>query len=146
MNQLNETLRHLEAFEFYYALGNDRSYPQVASRFTVSLTSVKKWAKEFQWQERVKERDIKNAKSLSEITDETLIATKTKYIDIIQDTLRQYCIALQSGSVKINSVQDLERLARLEISLREEETSEAEKTVNIIFKTKKINPLQTVNE
>jgi len=53
---MKETLRHREAFEYYYVLGNDRSYPQVASKFTVSLTSVKKWAKEFNWQQRVQDR------------------------------------------------------------------------------------------
>ena len=134
---MKETLRHQEAFEYYYSLGHERSYPQVASEFTVSLTSIKKWAKSFNWQQKVKERDIKNACKLEEITNESLLASKAKYINIIQDTLQQYRIALQSGSIKITSVQDLEKLARLEMSLRENEITEEDRTVNIIFKTKK---------
>lgn len=132
---MEETLRHREAFEYYYGLGDGRSYPQVASRFTVSLTSVKKWAKSFQWQQRVRERDIKNAQKLEEQTNETILHTKSKYLNIIQSTLQRYEEALQSGDIKITSVKDLATLVNLEMSLREEESPEEDKTVNIIFKS-----------
>lgn len=132
---MKETLRHRKAFEYYYSLGSKRSYPQVASLFTVSLTSVKKWAKSFKWQQRVRDRDIKNANKLEEKTDETILEAKLKYLTIIQDTLQKYETALQSGEIKINSVKDLATLANLEMSLREEEVPEDDKTVNIIFKT-----------
>lgn len=59
---MHETLRHQKAFEYYYSLGHDRTYPKVASQFTVSRTSIKNWAKAFNWQQRVQERDMKNAK------------------------------------------------------------------------------------
>lgn len=131
---MQEKLRHREAFEYYYSLGSSRSYPQVASQFTVSLTSVKKWAKEFNWQVRVRDRDIKNARKLAKQTDETLLEAKTKYLTIIQNTLQEYEAALQSGDIKINSVKDLAALANLEMSLREE-VPEEDKTVNVIFKT-----------
>lgn len=134
---MQEKLRHREAFEYYYSLGSSRSYPQVASQFTVSLTSVKKWAKSFNWQERVLDRDMKNARKLEKQTDETLLETKAKYLTIIQDTLQKYESALQSGDIKISSVKDLATLANLEMSLREEEVPEEDKTVNIIFKSVK---------
>ena len=131
---MKETLRHQEAFEYYYLLGNDRSYPQVASKFTVSLTSVKKWAKEFKWQQRVQDRDTKNAITLSAKTDFTIIEVKTKYLNLIGRTLSKYEEALQSGNINISSVQDLEKLAKLEMFLRKDETTKEDTNVNIIFK------------
>lgn len=143
---MEETLRHREAFEFYYALGSNRSYPQVASQFTISLTSVKKWAKSFKWQDRVKERDIKNTRKLEEKTDETIIQAKSKYLAIIQNTLYKYEVALQSGDIKINNVKDLATLANLEMSLREEEVPEEDKTINIIFKTLPKRDITNLND
>jgi len=41
---------------------------------------------------------------------------------------------VQAGKIKINSVQDLEKLAKLEMFLREEGTPQEDTKVNIIFK------------
>jgi len=142
---MEETLRHREAFEYYYGLGDGRSYPQVASRFTVSLTSVKKWAKSFNWRERVRDRDMENAQKLEEQTNETILHTKSKYLHIIQSTLQRYEEALQSGDIKITSVKDLATLANLEMSLREEEILEEDRTVNIIFKTLPKQDIRNMN-
>jgi len=61
---MRETLRHVKALNYYYELGDSRGYPAVAREFTVSRTSVKKWAKEFDWQKRIEQRDIENAKEV----------------------------------------------------------------------------------
>jgi len=55
---MEETQRHRDAFEFYYALGSKRSCPQVAQEFSISHNSAKKWRKNFDWPERVRIRDI----------------------------------------------------------------------------------------
>jgi hypothetical protein len=77
--EMKETLRHKEAFEYYYILGDKRSYPQVASKFTVSRTSIKKWSKAFNWQERVEQRDIEIGKGLEAKTNENVVNTKADY-------------------------------------------------------------------
>jgi transposase len=128
---MQETLRHQEAFDYYYSLSHDRSYPQVASEFTVSLTSVKKWAKAFNWQQRVKERDINNSKKLEERTDTSIVDARAKYLVILQASLYHYMEALKSGNIKINSVKDLETLAKLEMLLREGELPSGNGVVNI---------------
>ncbi len=57
---MKETLRHKEAFEYYYSLGTERSFKLVESKFKVSNMSVARWSKEFNWQERIGQRDIEN--------------------------------------------------------------------------------------
>lgn len=132
---MKETLRHREAFEFYYSLGSKRNCRKVAVEFQVSERSVYNWSKWLNWQCRVEERDMKNAKKIEKKTDDTIVEARTKYITIIRETLHKYESALQSGDIKINSVADLERLAKLEMDLREDEVAEEDKIINIIFDT-----------
>lgn len=54
-----ENQRHSTAFAYYLQLGGQRSYGRVAARFGVSDTSVRKWARSFNWEQRVLEADIK---------------------------------------------------------------------------------------
>lgn len=61
-DRMKETLRHKEAFEYYYSLGPTRSIPQVARQYSVSVAAVKKWSRAFNWQERIEQRDIENAR------------------------------------------------------------------------------------
>jgi transposase len=128
---MNETLRHQQAFDYYYSLGHERSYPQVASEFTVSLTSIKKWAKAFKWQQRIIDRDIENAQKLEEKTNNTIVDARSKYLIVIQATLHQFMKKLKSGNIRINSVKDLETLAKLELLLREGEVPSSNGVVNI---------------
>jgi len=84
-----ETKRHIEAFDYYYALGENRSYPQVADKFTVSETSVKIWSASFNWAERIKVRDIENGRKLMEKTDREVVNTKADYRKMIKERLAE---------------------------------------------------------
>lgn len=141
-----ETPKQKEAFEYYVSLDKKRSCSKVAEEFQVSQRTIFNWSKWFNWQERIKLRDIQNGKKLEEKTDETLVEAKTKYLNIIQDTLQEYKQALKSGDIKINSVQDLERLVRLEMSLRHEEATDEDKVINIVFKRTAKNIIQVDDE
>jgi hypothetical protein len=130
-------LRQQEAFEFYYSLRHARTLQQVCNKFNISLSTVQKWSSNGKWREMVKDRDINNAKKIQEQTDTTIIETTSKYLNIVQKTLTKYEEALQAGNIKINSVQDLEKLAKLEMFLREDEMSKRDTNINIIFKRTK---------
>lgn len=125
---MRETLRHREAFEYYYSLGEKRSYPQVASKFAVSVTSVKKWAKAFNWQERVEQRDIENARKLEKKTNEAVVETKANYRKIVKAAIARWVENFRERSIEPGSVQDLERLIKLDLLLMGEdpETKKAE--------------------
>ena len=57
----------------------------------------------------------------------------TKYLTIIQDLVEIFRSKLQDGDIRINSISDLERLAKLELLLREGELPSEEKIVNIFI-------------
>jgi len=121
---MQETKRHGDAFDYYYSLGAERSYPQVASKFTVSRTSVKIWAKEFNWKNRVIQRDLEINKRIEEKTDSAIVNTKADYrAGIAEDleeltTIRQRAVkligdateAIEKGTIKISDVKEFDNV------------------------------------
>ena len=87
-----ETLLHQQAFDFYYALGADRNLTQAGQKFEVRKSTAGLWSKSFDWQDRIKLRDIEISKKLQQKTDTTIISTKANYRKIIQvsNTVRSY--------------------------------------------------------
>lgn len=117
---MRETKRHGDAFDYYYSLGEGRGYPQVASKFTVSRTSVKKWSKEFNWKTRIIQRDLEINKKTEEKTNSAIVNTKADYRAGIADdlveltTIRQRAVkliadatmAIEKGEIKIADVNE----------------------------------------
>ena len=91
---MKETLRHQEAFDYYYSLGEKRSYPQVALKFTVSRTSVKKWSKAFGWLDRIVKRDKKNATALANKTDKQIVQQDAQNIKIARAAIKVFAQSL----------------------------------------------------
>lgn len=94
-----ETLRHQEAFEYYYSLGEARTLPQVSQKSKAALVTVKRWSKAFNWQERVQERDNKNAKALAKKTDNLIVRDKTKDLKLVEAAKAVWLQQLK-GSIK----------------------------------------------
>ena len=119
-----ETKRHGDAFDYYYSLGEKRGYPQVASEFTVSRTSVKKWSKAFNWKERIIQRDLENNKKVEGKTNNAIVNTKADYRAGIGKDLKslelfrqraEKLIAdatdlIENGAIKIKSIEDLDKV------------------------------------
>jgi transposase len=131
---MQETLRHQEAFEHYYGLGDeikiDAKIGLVASKHGVTKKTIYQWKKSFNWDERKRNRDTNNAQKLAEKTNTLVVDAKSKYLILIKDTLLEYRKALKSGNIRYN-VRDLETLAKLELLLREGETTTGDRLVNI---------------
>lgn len=112
-----ETLRHKEAFEYYYLCGNERGIRGVAQKYNVSSAAVAKWSKAFDWQERIKIRDIENAKKLEKKTDETIVAVKARYRQYVRDNLAIIRVLIGDVVEKVKSkeinVKNLEELNML---------------------------------
>ena len=119
---MQEKLKHTEAFEYYYSLGDKRNYQKVADKFQVSHTSIRKWSKNFNWKERIQQRDFQNAKELKKKTDKAIISEKANYRKIIKGAIGQFVKKLQSGEIEIKNVQDLEKLVKLDMLLMGEDT------------------------
>ena len=114
---MKETLKHQQAFEFYYELGAERSLAKVASKFDVSRTSATKWSQEFGWEQRIKERDNKNMEAVRNKTDEEVIERMINYRKIISDSINDYAKRLQDEKIEINSVNELVKLISLDMKL-----------------------------
>lgn len=119
---MTETLRHKEAFEFYYSLGDERSLEKVSQKYTVSIPAVKKWSKAFNWQERVFQRDLEVSKKLEEKTNNAVVNEKAKLLSTVKATLNAYITNLRSGIVNPCSISDLEKLIKLALLLMGQNT------------------------
>lgn len=95
-----ETLRHKEAFEYYYKLGANRTLVQVAAQFNVSEQSTTKWNTSFGWQERVIKRDIKNAIAIAEQNDKAIVRDKAKDLKLVEVAKAVYLQQLK-GSIDV---------------------------------------------
>jgi transposase len=119
---MKEQQKHIEAFEYYYGKGDTRGYRDVAQHFGISLTSVTNWAKAFNWQERVEQRNIEVAKKLEAKTISTVVNEKANYRKIIKAQISNYVKRLSTNEIKIESVADFERLVKLDLLLMGEGT------------------------
>jgi transposase len=147
---MKETSQHTRAYQFWYDLGVTRSYPQVAHKFHVSTTSIKKWAKAHGWIERARLQDIQNTKTeLEKIANQKikqekdLISVKDAYRKDIDNTLKIIKDTILSAvnkdtkklNVKAETPSDInalatayEKLAKLDILLSEDEIPKVENT------------------
>jgi transposase len=115
---MREREHHEKAFEFYYALGEGRSYKQVAEEFSVSLGTVKLWGRSFDWKGRIAERDANVARAMADRSVKDATERGLRNSKIIEMALVRVAKAIAEGKVKM-TVSDLDRLIRLEDYLRE---------------------------
>lgn len=119
---MKETLKHREAFERYYVQGASRSLTSLAGDCGVSEKSVKAWSQAFDWQARIAQRDLENARRLQKATDETVVAVKARYRKIVQGVIADFVKRFKDGEIAVNTVTDLERLLKLDLLLMGEAT------------------------
>lgn len=91
---MKETLRHRQAYDLYYELGPERSCGKVGKEIGVSENSVLKWRKEFDWEGRVRQRDIELADRLERRTNNTIINAKAEHRDIVAKMLKEIQVEL----------------------------------------------------
>ncbi len=120
-----EQPHHEKAFEYYYALGEKRSYERVAKEFNVSPSTVKLWGKSLRWKQRLKERDLQVAREVAGRTLSDEVSHRERNLQIVHMALVQLARAVADGEVKM-SLGDLDKLIRLESFLRDEPDSRQE--------------------
>ena len=131
-----EGLKHLEAFELYVTLGSKRSYNEVGRIMSISSTSINKWARSFDWKQRVEERDSTLVGRLEKEIDETVVQTKKKYHRRIRTALDRWFQAhfgqpiAALKAVKKFSVTDVALLMKLDLLLMGEADLRIETTTH----------------
>ena len=113
-----EQEHHKKAFEFYYSLGETRSYGKVAGKFGVSVQSIKLWGRQFNWRKRVNERDAEVVRIMATKAINKEVSSRTRNLQIVQMALVRLAKAIAEDKIKM-TLADLDRLIRLESFLTE---------------------------
>ena len=129
---MKETLRHKEAFEYYYSLGTERSFKLVESKFKVSNMSVARWSKEFNWQVRIGQRDIENGKKIEAKVDKAIVNSKADYRTLINKVVKKFEEKLKAGKIRIDKPEDLSIMAKLDLLMMGEATEKKDVTYRLL--------------
>lgn len=143
---MKETLRHKEAFEYYYSLGENRSYQKVADHFHTSKKTVYTWSINFGWQERVQQRDMEIARQIEKKTTTAVVDEKAKYRTIIGAAMQDFVERVRKKELVVDSVLDFERLVKLDLLLMGEPTERNEEKGEIKHEHSLIHQLETDEE
>jgi hypothetical protein len=108
--------RHQQPFEQYAAIGPKRTYKQVASQLGVSERTVRHWAKEGKWRQRLDEREAQVARQLSDRSSQSTFAERDRDLKIVRMAKMKLTKDIAEGKVK-GKIPDLEMLIRLEAFL-----------------------------
>jgi hypothetical protein len=117
-----ETLRHLEVFEIYYAMGDARSIKVLADVVGIGYRTLEMWSAHFKWQDRIGERDKELITRIKHDFQDEILRYRSFYIDLVKGMIKQ-CIIVNNEtgettcSIKPNNVNDLEKLIKLHMSL-----------------------------
>ena len=129
---MKETLKHSEAFEYYYSLGAERNFKLVESKFKVSNMSVARWSKAFSWQERIEQRDVANAKKLEAKIDKAIVNSRAEYRTLIKKVVREFEKKLKAGKIRIDKPEDLSIMAKLDLLMMGEATEKQDVTYKLL--------------
>lgn len=112
-----------EAFEIYYHLGDKRSLKAVAEKIERTERTVAGWSRAFNWVDRVKQREIEDARNMggnalnAQTTD-----VKTRYRILMNNLIAKASVKIAKGELAIRNVRDLERVVKLDLLLMGEAT------------------------
>jgi transposase-like protein len=123
-----ESPRQERAFEVYYGLGFGRSYEAVARQLGVSASTIKLWGRTFNWQKRVRERDLNVARTVADRTIKGETETRDRQLQIVHMAMMHVAKAVADRKVKV-TMSDLDRLIRLERLLSNEPDSRTEHVI-----------------
>ena len=124
-----EQPHHIRAFEHYYGLGEQRSYERVAAEFSVASSTVKLWARSFDWRDRIRERDLEIARNVAGRTLSDQVTRRERSLQIVHMAMVQLAKAIAEGDLRM-TVSDLDKLIRLESFLSDEPESRHELVLN----------------
>lgn len=118
-----------EAFEIYYHLGDKRTLKAVAEKVNRTERCVAGWSRDHHWVDRVKQREIEDAKNagIASLNAHTT-DVKTRYRILINNLMAQASKMIANGELKIKNIPDLERVVKLDLLLMGEATERGDNT------------------
>lgn len=108
-----ESERHRQAFEVYFALGPKRTYREAARQLSMSASALKLMARSFGWSARIAEREAAVARQAADQALQSAVSDSTRKRRIVDMALIKVAKAINADKVKVQ-VADLDRLLRLQ--------------------------------
>lgn len=131
-----ETPDALQAFEDYWAMGDERSLPKLAELYanrkrtgqpvpTVQESALKRWSTSHGWQERCKQRITEEAARTREENRRAVARVRARTMKAIEADLGLYAQRVAKGeAVLAQDAASLERMTKLYFQLAEEPLSD----------------------
>lgn len=107
-----EQPHHQKAFERYNALGERRTYTQLASALDVDISTIKLWGRSFDWQGRIRSRDLEEARQTADQTSNAHVDDRRRRRKLIDLALFKIAKAIAEDKVRYQA-SDLERIIGL---------------------------------
>ena len=102
------------AFETYYKLGDNRTLKKIATSLSKGSATIERWSKKYRWPQRVKERERQAAEYLlMQQSAQEEAETKKKHLTLIDAAISTFSKKLVEGGVKLDSVDDLQKLVNM---------------------------------
>lgn len=118
-----------EAFEYYYHMGDKRSLRAVADKIERTERTVAGWSRAFSWVDRVKQREIEDARNMGgEALNSHTTDVKTRYRILMNNLMAKASQKIADGNLNIRNIQDLERVVKLDLLLMGESTERQDNT------------------
>lgn len=117
---MEEKPHQSQAFEIYYDMGKNRSLTRLADTLDYSPQTVAKWSQEFNWQNRIAERDKQNLALMRRQRLEESEKMRTLYQQAIRKVLSdQFLKPLQSGTLRmdLHDFNDVRSMMQLDMTL-----------------------------
>ena len=102
---INRAVRK-EAFLYYCELGKNRTTKAVAEKFGYSVNTVNQWRRVDNWDQQVLDTGEKDP-----------VKQKAKYRGLIAQLMYQATEDIQAGNIKVATVDELEKLTKLDMLL-----------------------------
>lgn len=111
--QREESPEQKQAFETYLLMGEDRSYRKLAKHINKGVTTVSNWAKWFDWQSRIEERETHVTKMVEERINKTMAEIKIEQAKQIDLAMAKFWKRVNDGKMDIESWADYERVWKI---------------------------------
>jgi len=82
-----ETDKNRDAYEFYFSLGDKRTFEAVAKHTGMAVQTVYTWKKRFNWDKRIKERNDLIAKRVEAKLNTQIVNSKADYRQNVKENL-----------------------------------------------------------
>lgn len=114
-----EQQKHIQAFEAYYAMGENRSLVKLSEEIGVSRVSLVKWSSTFGWQDRILDRDSQVKEGVEKFSVVKTAQAIAENRDMVREMLRDFYDKWKNGEAElpVKSCKDLEVLMNLDLKL-----------------------------